>query len=367
MAIPVEVQQELEALRLANRELSDYKTHVDREMQALRANRENTGAVPAPRKDLGLQSMIKLWSGESTGPSVEEFLKLIDMVASTGNWQDQDKKFICRLKTIGPAAACLDAHPELMKPESTYAEFQTVLRRRFGECMDPERHLLALNSVSQGPGEGAAAFADRCKALGLKATRKTENVQEAAWARTQMDRTVLTAFIKGLKGSAGIQLQYYPPANLEEAILRAERIELAQGGGRTSREIFGTSREEERPPEVAIVQQSRVMQRKEIVCYACGGTGHMARNCANRSSSQPRRNQKEGRGLGVQKPSNLADSRENFCFVCADPEHFASRCPKRAQRPQSFRDHVRGNPSLSKRPSSSPNLIGSVEDPPSSQ
>lgn len=102
---------------------------------------------PIPQRDLTLQSMVKIWSGDSSGPSVDEFLRSIELVAQTRNWSDMDRKIVRRLKTTGVAAACLDSHPELSKSDSTFSALESVLTTRFQGVEDPEQHFLAVNTI----------------------------------------------------------------------------------------------------------------------------------------------------------------------------------------------------------------------------
>lgn len=355
-----EVRKELEALRVANRQLEENKlvmevenTRLTQEAEAAKAVISTREASPATRKELGLQSMIKLWSGEASGPPVSEFIRSLEMVAATGGWSDRDSKMICRLKTTGAAAACLDAHPELLKSESTFEDFKKVLRRRFEGLVDPERNLMALNSIQQINGETALAFADRCRKLGLKTLRPTCNVQEAAWAREQMERTVLAAYVKGLRGPAATQLQFYPPKDMDEATQNAERVEQALLNQRNPKDVFYYEEDNASGTyEVASATKNVGKGMKENSCFECGGRGHYARDCANRKQNPRHR-------------GTPAAGRSGFCYVCADPNHFAARCPRRARKPQegkyqSFTDNVDYSPQPA------PNAVGSVAAPPPS-
>lgn len=342
------LRAEIDDLRQVNQQLASYKLMADQEKARLAAELEalrlsqaervsNAPGVPPPtaplvKRELALQAMIKPWSGDAEGPSVEEFLQSVKLVALTGHWTDQDQKMICRLKTTGAAAACLAAHPELLRPEATFSEFETALRRRFEGSQDPERHLLALNTITQSPGESVLAFADRCRRTGLKTLRSTSDPNEAKWAREQMERTVLAAFVRGLKGTAGMQLQFYPPRNLDEATRQAERIEQAQLALKPGREVFVT--QEYRVESASNIAKDQGPTQPKGNCFSCGATGHFARNCPNRAKTS------RGRGdifsnRGNQGSSARSASRvSRFCFVCGDPGHLSYGCPNRAKGPK---------------------------------
>jgi hypothetical protein len=134
MTTSSDTQAQLQELQERFEELLAIKNTIEVEKEnAIRENERlirtagtpaTSGSNPSPRvrKDLGLQSLVKIFSGEN-GQSVEEFLQNLKLVSETGNWEERNKKFICRLKVTGPAAACLDAHPELSEETATFADF----------------------------------------------------------------------------------------------------------------------------------------------------------------------------------------------------------------------------------------------------
>lgn len=353
-----EVLRELEELRRANREFQEYRASMEAErgrltseMESLRLNanrRVNLSPQPV-RKDLGLQSLIKPWSGETGASSVEEFLNNIEMVAATGHWEDVDKRMICRLKLSGPAAACVDAHPELSTPEATFSQFKEVLKRRFIGEEDPQRSLLALNTARQRSGESSRSFGDRCRMLGLKALLKTADPQESAWARKQMDRTVLAAFVRGLLGEAATTLQIFPPKDLDEAMKIVERYEQVQTVNKSTRGVFmasdlGEVEKSHELQEVALVRPAA--QHRVNVCFGCGGTGHFLRQCpSNRGAVGNKSPSIATKDARVTNSKNKGNSRPFYCFVCGAPGHFASQCPRRAQMQASAQSNDSSKPS----------------------
>jgi hypothetical protein len=158
---------------------------------------------------------------------------------------------------------------------------------------------------------------------------------------------LLAAFVRGLQGPAATTLQIYPPRELEDAIQVAERVEQAHGLSSKQDTVFPIylSPEVEKFSEVREVKQvTRPLnqqvnspdRKQQSNCFACGGRGHFAAQCATRQGNrQPyvkqidKQPDQEVNG----RHNNKERNRVKFCFVCGDPNHLSWGCPKRVMGP----------------------------------
>jgi predicted RNA-binding Zn-ribbon protein involved in translation (DUF1610 family) len=121
---------------------------------------------------------------------------------------------------------------------------------------------------------------------------------------------MLDSYTSGLFGNLGTQVRFRCPSCMEEAIRIALIVEQAEQQDRRGdtfyldgqdRKSNGTSPSyrEHRGTNPARVNTSRphaqstvnrryrvFTDKAEMVCYECGGKGHMARDCATRRSKQ---------------------------------------------------------------------------------
>ncbi|KAF6215692.1 hypothetical protein GE061_000023 [Apolygus lucorum] len=95
---------------------------LDRTLNALRRIPEVDPTPRPPRRDLGLQTLIKAWGGGPQDIPVEEYLGRIRTVGRTGNWTPEDHANICRLKLTGAAAAFLEGHATLSREDATFED-----------------------------------------------------------------------------------------------------------------------------------------------------------------------------------------------------------------------------------------------------
>uniref|UniRef100_T1I0X8 Retrotransposon gag domain-containing protein n=1 Tax=Rhodnius prolixus TaxID=13249 RepID=T1I0X8_RHOPR len=237
MADLKQVKEELERVKVEHRQLREFSTSEPRAL---------------PRKDLSLQTLIRPWGGGEQEP-VEYFLLGFSKVANNGGWTDAERLMVCRLKLIGAAANCISSYPELLQPNATFGDLEAILKNRFAGTVTPEEQLLALNEVEQQVGENVQEFADRCRRLGERTLKPGASKEESTWARGQIDRILVAAFIKGLRGEAGRQLRYVPPASFQEAVTRAARVEQAQAKPRNTRDVWAV---QEESPECLAIQRT---------------------------------------------------------------------------------------------------------------
>lgn len=100
MSVQCEVEDKLATLRQGDEELIDYNVKADQErarfkgkLSAMRNSLRHQGDTsPCPHKKLGLHEMITSWTGEPSGPTVDAFVRSIEIAAATGHWSEQNKK-----------------------------------------------------------------------------------------------------------------------------------------------------------------------------------------------------------------------------------------------------------------------------------
>lgn len=289
--------------------------------------RPETGPPVPIRKDMSLQNMVACWSGEPSSVPVSDFLRGIELVALSGNWEDPDKALVARMRLKGTAAAFLASRPDLQAPGVPFGQIKTALEERFRDHRGPEQYFMALSDVRQMASEAVRAFADRCRLLGEKAISPEGTVPEQTAARRQIDRVVLAAFLKGLAGEVGRTVRLNPPSTLNEAVERAAVAELELGQTRSG--AFVAVAEDGSTGPVTEADSPPPPQGLVAACYRCGGPGHLARQCRKAATTvnvNPGHEPAAYRGTNPARPAPRGN-----CYRCDRPGHFARNCPERGQ------------------------------------
>ena len=265
----------------------------------------------AATKDLSLVSLVPRWSGGETAPPIGEFFEIIEGSAAIGNWSEADQKQICALKLTDAARAFYSATPELRDPAITWQDFKARFLARFRDVRTVQYHFGQLYMARQRKGETAHEFLDRCRLLAKRTVPcTTDPVLQRAY-NEQAEQMLLSAFSKGIMGTAGRQLRYASPATVEEALRIAVTVSQAEiqeardsafyldtevagltpavqhAAARKSAETrsqpWKSGRGSERQPRAST---SKGQSDKPVKCYECSGYGHFARDCANRRHRQ---------------------------------------------------------------------------------
>ena len=161
-------------------------------------------------------------------PPIGEFFEIIDSSAAIGNWSEADRKQICALKLTDAARAFYNATPELRDPAITWQNFKARFLSRFRDVRTVQYHFGQLYMARQRKGEIAQEFLDRCRLL---ARRTVPCVTDPALQRVyneQAEQMLLSAFTKGLTGTAGRQVRFSYPETSEEALRIAVTVSQAE-------------------------------------------------------------------------------------------------------------------------------------------
>jgi hypothetical protein len=211
---------------------------------------ETLGIGEVPRghsKNVSLIAGIMEWTREGKGRLVYEFLAQIETLAKVRGWTSQDKALIVKAKLQG----------------CSYEVLKQALVERFSDKLPDQYYYTKFQEAVQGKEEGAEDFSDRCRKMCQKTIRRVQDEETQRVIKEEAERRLLAAYIHGLKGVVGQQVQFQMPSTMEQAVRLAvtvENVERLRQMKEGPRKIFTA--------------------RPEIKCYQCAGIGHYARDCS---------------------------------------------------------------------------------------
>jgi hypothetical protein len=316
------------------------------QIEELRERMETLGIGEVPRghsKDVSLVAGIKEWTGEGKGKPVLEFLTQIETVAKVSGWTSRDKALIVKAKLQGLALQFLHGREELGRDGCSYEILKQALVERFSDKLPDQHYYTRLQEAVQGKEEGAEEFSDRCRKMCQKTIRRVQDEETQRIIIEEAERRLLAAYIHGLKGIVGQQVQFQMPSTMEQAVRLAvtvENVERLRQMREGPRKVFTA--------------------RSEIICFQCAGMGHYARECRrnfrpgmsgrksrndqhdrrmdgpDRESQAPRGSRNKGgpRGQGLRRqerpwvPPGNNRQLDIQCFNCQEFGHMRRDCPK---------------------------------------
>lgn len=213
-------------------------------------------------KDVSLVAGIHECTGESKGRTVHEFFTKIETLEKVSGWTNEDKALIAKAKFQGLALQFLNGRGELVRDGCTYEVLKQAFIERFSDKMPDQYYYTRLQDAAHGRDEGAEEFSDRCRKMCQRTIRKTQDEDTQRIINEEAERRLLAAYINGLRGVVGQQVQFQMPTTMEQAVCLAVTVENTEKhkqmvGG--SKRIFAT--------------------RREIECFHCHKKGHYAKDC----------------------------------------------------------------------------------------
>jgi hypothetical protein len=196
------------------------------ELQHLK-ERMDIGAVTV-HKDLSLVSLIPKWPGADSTISLEDFFSSIESSAKIANWKQSDQLQIAVLKLCGGAKMFYQGWAELHTQGTNWETFKEAFRSRYKDVHADQYHFTRLQTARQKKNESPQEFADRCRDLAQKITRKVDDSVAQRVHCENAERMLLASFVSGLIGAVGRQTKYAAPSSMHQALQIALAVEQAE-------------------------------------------------------------------------------------------------------------------------------------------
>ena len=270
----------------------------------------HTNSPPQSRIPLdSLPFKLSQFSGDpQENPS--RFVKDFRLAATISSWPRELWSTAFQLCLKGAARTWFERLSPiiLQDPDHIFAEF---LRKYRPSGIDWAAESLFSNSI-QAPYETVKQFANRSRTTELGGrTGKSE-------------RDILHQFIKGLSPPCRTHTLTQGPTTLEEAINKATLYESAMKFSQPSSLQHMTEGQGDRP--------KASQGHKRLWCTFCGKQGHLLKNCRakNRKSSnttnEDRRNRQQQQTFQGQYRNNRSVRSDIVCFKCGKTGHIQRNC-----------------------------------------
>ncbi|KAH6927136.1 hypothetical protein HPB50_027452 [Hyalomma asiaticum] len=248
---------------------------------------------------------VPSFTGDGTGSTIEDFLRILEQVGRLGGWSDTEVIGIGRCKMAG-AAFDFAWRDENVAAAVTYSEFKTLALKRF-DTEPMSSKIEKFWNAKQNAGEEVRSFAERLRILG---TATLGIVSGEDPAKTQLRREILeeellSRFTAGLRDPVRRFVLSHEPRTFEEAVEVAAREE--QIDKLCARSIqHGSDSAEERELQNRLDRLEKLIEKSLGLpeygqdteerqrcstappprCYDCDRFGHIARECVPRQLDQ---------------------------------------------------------------------------------
>ena len=148
---------------------------------------------------------------------------------------------------------------ELVRDGCSYEDVKQALGDRFSDKLPDQYYYTRLHDAAQGRDESAEELADRCRKLCQRTIRKVQDHDVQSIINEEAERRHLAAYIHGLRGAVGQQVQFQMPNTMEQPVNLAVTVENV-----------------EKHKQMVAGLRRLFANRKEIECYKCNQSGHYA-------------------------------------------------------------------------------------------
>ncbi|XP_058064691.1 uncharacterized protein LOC131214326, partial [Anopheles bellator] len=204
--------------------------------------------------------------GAEEGEDVRVWMRQLEKIAKTANWDDDHKLLMCRRKLIGTARRFLAS----MRSVETFVELKGALLKEFAPIV---------------------RASDVHRMLAARRRRASESVRDYVY---DMQRIALTIdleessiceyIVDGITDDEYYRSQLYEAQSIEELKKRMSCFEKAQRRRTDTKQranCDANGEKKERPMNDATKQSNKNERKKH--CYNCGGTTHVANECPQKN------------------------------------------------------------------------------------